>query len=258
MKKIALITGATTGIGNAAAHKLAEKNFNLIITGRRKNLLDDLKKELGIKYKADVLILNFDIRDNAKVVEMIESLPESWKKIDILVNNAGLAAGFSSIQNGNLSDWEQMIDTNIKGLLYITKAVAPLMIENGHGHIINISSIAAKEVYENGNVYCATKHAVDALTKGMRIDMVDHNIKVTSISPGAVETEFSLVRFKGDKERASKVYEGFTPLFAEDVADAIIFAVTRPAHVNINDMLIMPVAQANATKFHRVAPNDKI
>jgi NADP-dependent 3-hydroxy acid dehydrogenase YdfG len=258
MKKIALVTGATTGIGNAAAHKLAEKNFNLIITGRRKNLLDDLKKELGIKYKADVLTLNFDVRDNTKVVEMIESLPESWRKIDVLVNNAGLAAGLTPIQNGDLNDWEQMIDTNIKGLLYITRAIVPLMIENGHGHIINISSIAAKEVYENGNVYCATKHAVDALTKGMRLDLVEHNIKVTSIAPGAVETEFSLVRFKGDKDRAAKVYEGFTPLFAEDVADAIIFAVTRPAHVNINDMLIMPVAQANVSKFHRVAPTDKI
>jgi NADP-dependent 3-hydroxy acid dehydrogenase YdfG len=257
MKKIALITGATTGIGNAAAHKLAEKNYNLILTGRRKNLLDDLKKELGIKYRADVLTLNFDVRDNNKVVEMIGSLPDSWKKIDVLINNAGLAAGFSSIENGDLSDWDQMIDTNIKGLLYITKAVAPLMIENGQGHIVNISSIAAKEVYENGNVYCATKHAVDALTKGMRIDMLEHNIKVTSIAPGAVETEFSLVRFKGDKERAAKVYEGFTPLFAEDIADAIYYAISRPAHVNINDMLIMPAAQASMFKIHRESQNDK-
>lgn len=258
MKKIALITGATTGIGNAAAHKLAEKNYNLILTGRRKNLLDDLKKELGIKYKADVLTLNFDVRDNSKVVEMIGSLPESWRCIDVLINNAGLAAGFSHIEDGDLNDWDQMIDTNVKGLLYITKAVVPLMIKNGSGHIINISSIAAKEVYENGNVYCATKHAVDALTKAMRIDLVEHNIKVTSIAPGAVETEFSLVRFKGDKERAAKVYEGFTPLFAEDVADAIYYAVSRPAHVNINDMLIMPTAQANVSKTHRVSPKDKI
>jgi 3-hydroxy acid dehydrogenase / malonic semialdehyde reductase len=257
MKKIALITGATTGIGNAAAHKLAEKNFNLIITGRRKNLLDDLKKELGIKYKADIITLNFDVRDNNQVVEMINSLPESWRKIDVLINNAGLAAGLNPVQNGDLNDWDQMMDTNVKGLLYVTKAVVPFMIENGHGHIVNISSIAGKEVYENGNVYCASKHAVDALTKSMRIDLVEHNIKVTSIAPGAVETEFSLVRFKGDKERAAKVYEGFTPLFAEDVADAIYYAISRPAHVNINDMLIMPAAQANATKIHRTPTNDK-
>lgn len=251
MKKIALITGASTGIGNATAHKLAEKNYNLIITGRRKNLLDDVKKELGIKYKCDVLTLNFDIRDPKQVEEMIDSLSENWKKIDVLVNNAGLAAGLNPIQSGDLEDWDQMIDTNVKGLLYITRKVSPLMIENGHGHIINISSIAGKEVYENGNVYCATKHAVDALTKGMRIDLVKHNIKVTSISPGAVDTEFSLIRFKGDNDRAAKVYEGFTPLFAADIADAIIFAITRPPHVNINDMLIMPTAQANATTIYR-------
>jgi NADP-dependent 3-hydroxy acid dehydrogenase YdfG len=258
MKKIALITGATTGIGCAVAQLLAEKNYNLILTGRRKNLLDDLKKELGIKFKSDVLTLNFDIRESDKVSEMIDSLPESWRKIDVLINNAGLAAGFNPIQNGDLNDWEQMIDTNIKGLLYITRKVVPFMIENGSGHIVNISSIAAKEVYENGNVYCATKYAVDALTKGMRMDLVEHNIKVTSIAPGAVETEFSLVRFKGDKDKAAKVYEGFTPLFPEDVAEAILFAVTRPAHVNINDMLIMPAAQANMFKINRVTASDKI
>lgn len=251
MRRIALITGATAGIGNATAHKLAGNNYNLIITGRRKDLLDNLKKELGIKYKCDVLTLNFDVRDPKQVDEMINSLPESWKKIDVLVNNAGLAAGLNPIQSGDMADWEQMIDTNVKGLLYITRKVSPLMIENGHGHIINISSIAGKEVYENGNVYCATKHAVDALTKAMRIDLLKHSIKVTSISPGAVDTEFSIVRFKGDNERAAKVYEGFTPLFADDVAEAILFAVTRPAHVNINDMLIMPASQANATTFHR-------
>lgn len=257
MKKIALITGATAGIGNATAHMLAQNDYNLIITGRRKDLLENLKKELGIKYKADVLTLNFDVRNQKEVEEMIDGLPENWKKIDVLINNAGLAAGLNPIQNGDLNDWEQMIDTNIKGLLYITRKVAPLMVENGHGHIINITSIAAKEVYENGNVYCGTKHAVDALTKGMRIDLVDHNIKVTSIAPGAVETEFSIVRFKGDKERAAKVYEGFTPLFAEDIADAILYVVTRPPHVNINDMLIMPQAQANISKFNRQNPNTK-
>jgi len=252
MKKIALITGATTGIGNATAHKLAENNYNLIITGRRKDLLDAVKKELGIKYKCDVLTLNFDVRDPKQVEETIDNLSESWKKIDVLVNNAGLAAGLNPVQSGDLEDWEQMVDTNVKGLLYITRKVSPLMIENGHGHIINLSSVAGKEVYENGNVYCATKHAVDALTKGMRIDLLKHNIKVTSIAPGAVETEFSLVRFKGDSEKAAKVYEGFTPLFAEDIAEAIFFAITRPAHVNINDMLIMPTAQANATTFNKV------
>jgi NADP-dependent 3-hydroxy acid dehydrogenase YdfG len=257
MKKIALITGATAGIGNATAQLLAQNDFNLIITGRRKDLLENLKKELGIKYKADVLTLNFDVREQQQVDEMIDSLPDNWKKIDILINNAGLAAGLNPIQDGDLNDWEQMIDTNIKGLLYITRKVAPLMIENGHGHIVNITSIAAKEVYENGNVYCATKHAVDALTKGMRIDLVDHNIKVTSIAPGAVETEFSIVRFKGDKNKAAKVYDGFTPLIAEDIADAILYAVTRPAHVNINDMLIMPVAQANITKIHRESSTSK-
>jgi len=257
MKKIALVTGATSGIGKATAIKLAQKNYNLIITGRRKELLDDLKKELGIKHKCDVLSINFDIRDKAAVDEMVDNLPEAWRKIDVLVNNAGLAAGLSPIQSGDMEDWEQMIDTNIKGLLYITRKIAPLMIENGFGHIINISSIAGKEVYENGNVYCATKHAVDALTKGMRIDLVKHNIKVTSISPGMVDTEFSLVRFKGDQVKANKVYEGLTPLFADDVADAIIFVVTRPAHVNINDMLIMPAAQASAVITHRDLSNNQ-
>ena len=257
MKKIALVTGATSGIGKATAIKLAQKNYNLIITGRRKELLDDLKKELGIKHKCDVLSINFDIRDKAAVDEMVDNLPEAWRKIDVLVNNAGLAAGLSPIQSGDMEDWEQMIDTNIKGLLYITRKIAPLMIENGFGHIINISSIAGKEVYENGNVYCATKHAVDALTKGMRIDLVKHNIKVTSISPGMVDTEFSLVRFKGDQVKANKVYEGLTPLFADDVADAIIFVVTRPPHVNINDMLIMPAAQASAVITHRDLSNNQ-
>ena len=254
MKKIALITGATSGIGKATALKLAKQNYNLIITGRRKDMLEELKKELGIKYKCDVLSLNFDVRDKQMVDETIDSIPDAWRKIDVLVNNAGLAAGLNPIQTGEIEDWEQMIDTNIKGLLYITRKIVPFMIANGYGHIINISSIAGKEVYENGNVYCGTKHAVDAITKGMRIDLVKHQIKVTSISPGMVDTEFSLVRFKGDQQRAEKVYEGFTPLFAEDIADAILFAVTRPPHVNINDMLIMPTAQANAVVVHREPP----
>ena len=251
MRKIALVTGATSGIGTATAEILAKNGYNLIITGRRSELLEGLKNELGVKYKSDVLALNFDIRDRGQTEEAIDHLPKSWRIIDVLVNNAGLAAGLAPIQEGSTDDWDQMIDTNVKGLLYITRKITPLMIKRGGGHIINISSIAAKEAYENGNVYCATKHAVDALTKGMRIDLVKHNIKVTSISPGMVETEFSMVRFKGDKARADRVYEGLTPLNADDVAEAIWFALSRPAHVNINDMLIMPTAQANSTTVVR-------
>jgi len=247
MRKIALVTGATAGIGTAIAEILAKNGYNLIITGRRKELLDDLKNELGVKYKSDVLALNFDIRDRKQTEDAIDHLPKLWENIDVLINNAGLAAGLAPIQEGSVDDWDQMIDTNVKGLLYITRKVAPLMVKRGSGHIVNISSIAAKETYENGNVYCATKHAVDALTRGMRIDLVKHNIKVTSIAPGMVNTEFSLVRFKGDKARADKVYEGLTPLSADDVAEAVWFALSRPAHVNINDMLIMPTAQANIT-----------
>jgi NADP-dependent 3-hydroxy acid dehydrogenase YdfG len=256
MKKIALITGATAGIGKATVHKLAQNNFNLIITGRRNNLLEELKKELGIKYKCDVLSLNFDVRNKEEVDKMLDNLPEAWKKIDVLVNNAGLAAGMNPIQTGDIEDWEQMIDTNIKGLLYVTRKIAPLMIENGHGHIVNLSSIAGKDVYENGNVYCATKAAVEALSKGMRLDLLKHNIKVTSIAPGMVDTEFSMVRFKGDAVKANKVYEGLVPLFAEDIADAIYFVVTRLPHVNINDMLIMPTAQANGFVAHRKLPGN--
>ncbi len=253
MRKIALITGATAGIGKATAEILAENGYNLIITGRRNELLNGLKSELGVKFKCDVLVLNFDIRDREQTENAIDHLPKSWDRIDVLVNNAGLSAGLSPIQDGSIDDWDQMIDTNIKGLLYISRKVIPLMIKNKNGHIINISSIAAKEVYESGNVYCATKHAVDALTKGMRIDLLKHQIRVTSISPGMVETEFSLVRFKGDKARADRVYEGLIPLSATDVAEAIWFAISRPAHVNINDMLIMPTAQANITTTVRKA-----
>jgi len=251
MRKIALVTGATAGIGTAIAEILAKNGYNLIITGRRKDLLDMLKNELGVKFKSDVLALNFDIRDRQQTENAIDHLPETWKDIDVLINNAGLAAGLAPIHEGSVDDWDQMIDTNVKGLLYITRKLAPLMIKRGSGHIVNLSSIAAKETYENGNVYCATKHAVDALTKGMRIDLVKHNIKVTSISPGMVETEFSLVRFKGDKARADKVYEGLTPLSAEDIAEAVWFALSRPAHVNINDMLIMPTSQASITNVVR-------
>jgi len=251
MKKIALITGATAGIGRATALLLAQHDFDLIITGRRNNLLEELKQEIAEKYKAGVITLNFDIRNKAEVDQAVEALPGNWKKIDVLINNAGLAAGLDFIDEGNVDDWEAMIDTNIKGLLYITRKVSPVMAANGSGHIVNISSIAGKEVYEKGNVYAASKHAVEALTKGMRIDLLRHNIKVSSVSPGAVETEFSMVRFKGDKGRADGVYKGYEPLKAEDIAESVLFILTRPAHVNINDMLIMPTAQANATTFNR-------
>jgi NADP-dependent 3-hydroxy acid dehydrogenase YdfG len=229
---------------------LAALNYNLIITGRRIERLIKIKNEIESSYSANVLILNFDVRDRLIIKEILNNIPETWKNIDVLVNNAGLASGLSLIQDGNIDDWEKMIDTNIKGLLYISREVMPLMIERQKGHIINIGSIAGKETYLKGNVYCATKHAVDSLTKAMRIDLLPHNIKVTSISPGMVETEFSEVRF-GNVEAAKKVYEGFTPLNAVDIAETVEFILSRPAHVNINDILIMPAAQANSTHTHR-------
>lgn len=246
MKKIALITGATSGIGRATALLLAENGYSLILTGRRIELLDNLKKEIEVKYKADVLPLAFDIQDKAQVDSAISNLHERWRKIDVLINNAGLAAGLSHVQDGLEDDWERMIDTNIKGLLYITRRVAPMMAEKKSGHIINIGSIAGTEVYENGNVYCATKHAVDALSKAMRVDLLKENVKVSQVRPGMVETEFSLVRYHGDEEKAKKVYDGVTPLFAEDIAQTILFVLTRPAHVNINDIVVTPTQQANA------------
>jgi len=251
MNKIALITGATSGIGKATAIILAKNNYNLIITGRRLEKLNELSKNIQKEYKVDVQILNFDIRNNEETKTSFNSLPENYKKIDVLINNAGLASGLSNIQNGDIDDWEKMIDTNVKGLLYISRLVMPIMTEQKKGHIINISSIAGKETYAKGNVYCATKHAVEAITKAMRIDMLPFGIKVTSISPGMVDTEFSTVRFHGDKEKADKVYENLTPLYANDIAEAIEFVVTRPKHVNINDMLIMPTAQANSYTVHK-------
>lgn len=251
MKQIALITGATSGIGEATALLLAKNNYKIIITGRRKNRLDLLKEKIIQETKTDVLTLNFDIRNLSENEAAINSLPADWRNIDVLVNNAGLAAGFNSVQNGVIDDWERMIDTNIKGLLYITRLIAPIMIERGSGHIINISSVAGKETYPLGNVYCASKHAVQSLTKGMRIDMLKHGIKVSSVSPGAVETEFSLVRFNGDTNKAKEIYRGFTPLNAQDIAETILFIVTRPKHVNIDDVLIMPTAQAFSRDFNR-------
>jgi 3-hydroxy acid dehydrogenase / malonic semialdehyde reductase len=251
MKQIALITGATSGIGEATAMLLARNNFRIIITGRRKDKLYLLREKIIAETNTDVLILNFDIRNLAENEVALKSLPEEWQNVDVLVNNAGLAAGFNTLQEGDINDWERMIDTNIKGLLYITRLISPKMIERKKGHIINISSVAGKETYPFGNVYCATKHAVQSLTKGMRIDMLKHGIKVSSVSPGAVETEFSLVRFNGNENRAKDVYRGFTPLFANDIADAILYIVTRPKHVNIDDILIMPTDQAFSRDFNR-------
>ncbi len=248
---IVFITGATAGIGKATAEFFAKNSYNVIITGRRKERLNELSQFLHETYKVDVLSLNFDVRNVAEVQAAIEKIPEKWKKINVLVNNAGLAVGLNSIQEGVLDDWERMIDTNIKGLLYITRTVAPIMIANGFGHIINLGSIAGKEVYANGNVYCATKHAVDALSKSMRIDLLPHHIKVTAIHPGMVETEFSVVRFKGDEERAGSVYKGVQPLTANDIAETIFWTASRPAHVNINDIVIMPTIQASSTTVLR-------
>lgn len=251
MNRIAIITGASAGIGRATALKLAGNGYDVVVTGRRAPNLENLKEEILSSTGADVLPLAFDIRDQKAVDGAVEKLSGKWKKVDVLVNNAGLAAGLNHIHEGVLADWEQMIDTNLKGLLYITRLITPGMVERGRGHIINIGSIAGKEAYEKGNVYNATKFAVDGLTRAMRIDLVEHGIKVTSVNPGAAETEFSMVRFKGDQEKAGKVYEGFTPLYAEDVAEAILFAVTRPPHVNIEDLTIMATAQASATKIAR-------
>ena len=246
MKKNILITGATSGIGEAAARIFAANNYNLIITGRRQERLEKLAEELRSNQNAEVLPLCFDVRNKSEVQKNIASLQGNWANIDVLLNNAGLASGLGPIQSGELDDWEKMIDTNIKGLLYVTRAVTPLMIERNSGHIINIASVAGKEVYPNGNVYCATKHAVDALSRSMRIDLLPHGIKVTNIAPGLVETEFSVVRFHGDKERADNVYKGYQPLTAADIADAIWYAASRPAHFCVNDMVLTPLAQANA------------
>ncbi|MBN1986019.1 MAG: SDR family oxidoreductase [Prolixibacteraceae bacterium] len=251
MKRTALITGATAGIGEATARLLAKNNFDLILTGRRKERLEKLAAEIQTQTQSKIHLLSFDIRNQSETEKAIKSLPKEWTKIDVLINNAGLAAGMATLQEGVIDDWERMIDTNIKGLLYMTRLVAPAMVARGEGHIVNISSIAGKETYPMGNVYCATKHAVQSLTQGMRLDMLKHGIKVSSVSPGAVETEFSLVRFNGDTEKAQKVYDGFTPLFASDIAETILFVVTRPAHVNIDDILVMPTAQAFSREFYR-------
>ncbi|MBW2960248.1 SDR family NAD(P)-dependent oxidoreductase [Mesonia aestuariivivens] len=245
MNKTVLITGATSGIGKATAIELAKENFNLILCGRRQERLDEIKAKLSATTK--VHTLSFDVRDKQEVIKEIASLPKEFQLIDILINNAGNAHGLDTIQDGNIDDWDAMIDINVKGLLYVSKQIIPQMVERGNGHIINIGSTAGKEVYPKGNVYCASKHAVDAITQGMRIDLNGTGIKVGGINPGLVETEFSEVRFKGDSEKASKVYQGFTPLKPEDIADIIKFVVTRPYHVNIADLIVMCTAQASST-----------
>ncbi|TKC07017.1 SDR family NAD(P)-dependent oxidoreductase [Pedobacter frigoris] len=251
MSKIALITGATSGIGAACAHLFAAQGYNLILLARREQLLIELAKHLEDKYSLEIKRIVADVRDQEDLSYRLETLPAQWKKVDVLINNAGLSQGLDPIDKGNIADWDTMIDTNVKGLLYTTRIVSNWMVAQKSGHIINIGSIAGQEVYPNGNVYCATKHAVDALNKGMRIDLLPHGIKVTAINPGMVETEFSKVRFKGDEGRAKKVYDGLEPLVANDIAEAIWFVVSRPPHVNINDMLIMPTAQATGTIIDR-------
>ena len=245
MSKIILITGASSGFGKATATKFAAGGWNVILTGRRKEKLEALAKALESNYGIKTLCLNFDVQDKKAVFDNLQNLPTEWQAINILVNNAGLALGRDSFENANLEDWETMIDTNVKGLLYASKAVLPMLIKE-KGHIINIGSTAGKEVYKDGNVYCASKHAVDAISKAQRIDLLPYQIKVTAIHPGAADTEFSVVRFKGDAEKANAVYTGYTPLMAEDIADTVWYVANTPAHVCINDLVITCVAQANS------------
>jgi len=248
---IALITGATSGFGKAIALKFAEHGYDVIIAGRREERLNQLEHIIKDTYDVKVFSLCFDVRDKIKTEEELNALPHDWKEVDVLVNNAGLASGLSTIQDGDINDWELMIDTNVKGLLYVSRTVMPWMVKRNKGHIINIGSIAGKEVYPKGNVYCATKHAVDAISKAMRIDMLPHGIKVTAIHPGAAETEFSLVRFKGDADKAKQVYNGIDPLVAEDIAEVAYFAASRSKHVVLNDIVITPLAQAAAAYVER-------
>jgi 3-hydroxy acid dehydrogenase / malonic semialdehyde reductase len=247
MAKTVLITGATAGFGEACARLFASNSWNCIITGRRNDRLEKLAFILKNAHNIEVLPLCFDVRDRKATLEILGKLPARWQNIDVLINNAGLASGFGPIDEGNPDDWDVMIDTNVKGLLYVSHAIIPFMKKRNEGHIINIGSIAGKETYKNGNVYCATKHAVDALTKAMRIDLLPYHIKVTGVCPGAAETEFSIVRYKGDTERAAGVYKGFKPLTAQDIADVVYYAATRPAHVNLNDIVITPTVQANTS-----------
>ena len=249
--KLTCITGASAGIGYACAEVFAREGYDLLLCARRVGRVEELAARLREAHGVNIHVFALDVSDRGAVADAFASLPENWKRIDVLVNNAGLSQGLDPVQSGDIDDWERMIDTNVKGLLYVSRAVSPAMVARQSGHIINIGSIASKEVYPNGNVYCATKHAVDALTQGMRIDLLPAGIRVTAVNPGMVETEFSEVRFKGDAARAKAVYHDLTPLSAMDVAEAVWFAASRPAHVTINDMLIMPTAQASATQVVR-------
>ena len=251
MNKTVLITGATSGIGEACAKKYAADGDRLILTGRRADRLNILKTELEKDFSTEILALIFDVQDKKAVDKNLGTLPTEWQKIDLLINNAGLAAGKDSFENADINDWETMLNTNVHGLLYVSKQIIPLMIANKKGHVVNIGSIAGKEVYENGNVYCASKFAVDAISKSMRFDLLKHSIKVTCIHPGAVETEFSLVRFKGDKNKAAATYNGMVPLSGNDIADSIFYCTQLPDHVCINELVITPTQQANAYYTHR-------
>jgi NADP-dependent 3-hydroxy acid dehydrogenase YdfG len=251
MSRIIFITGATSGIGKACAEVFAKNGDHLIINGRRANRLEDLKKDLTSKYSTKILCAPFDVKDKNASIEFVNSLSEKWKQIDVLINSAGLALGRGLFNEGDLSDWETMIDTNVTGLLFVSKAVLPLMIEQKKGHIINLGSVAGDDMYERGNVYCASKAAVDAISRSMRIDLLPHHIKVTNIKPGAVESEFALVRFKGDAEQASKTYVGYTPLSPEDIAGAIFYAASLPPNVCINELTITCTSQANGVYFNK-------
>lgn len=251
MEKTILITGATAGFGKATAQHFAAAGWNCIITGRRKDRLTELAAELESKFSVKVYSLCLDVQHRTDVLNAISSLPIEWQSIDVLLNNAGLALGRDSFENANLDDWDTMIDTNVKGLMYVTKAVLPFMIANKKGHIINIGSTAGKEVYKDGNGYCASKHAVDAISKAMRIDLLPHHIKVTAIHPGAAETEFSVVRFKGDEQKATAVYDGYKALEAKDIAEIVYYVSTLPAHVCINDLVVTCLSQANSFYLHK-------
>lgn len=251
MDKIILITGATSGFGKAMAEKFAADGWNCIITGRRSERLDALAAELQTKFNIQTLSLVFDVQDRNAVHAALSNLPAAWQNIDVLVNNAGLALGRDSFENANLDDWDTMIDTNVKGMMYVTKAVLPYMTARKKGHIINMGSVAGKEVYKDGNGYCASKYAVDALSRSMRIDLLPHRIKVTAIHPGAAETEFAIVRFKGDATKAKQVYDGFTPLYAEDIANIAFYCANLPEHVCINDLVVTCTAQADAIYFQK-------
>ena len=249
--KVVFITGASSGIGKACAEAFASKGANLILCARRIERLTELKKFLTRRYKVKIFVAQLDVRKLRDVKKVVSSLPDQWKQIDILLNNAGLARGLNKVYDADITHWEEMIDTNVKGLLYVTRAVLPQMVERKHGHIINIGSTAGHEVYLMGNVYCATKFAVKALTQSIRADVLDKNIRVTSVDPGMVLTEFAKVRFSGDENRAKKVYDGVTPLSPKDVAEAVLFAASRPANVNINEIILTPICQASSMQIYR-------